>query len=1107
MRSNTTQEKFPLVGVGASAGGIDSFKKFLKAVPPNSGMAYILVQHLSASHESILPEILSRSTTIPVQSITDDCEVEPDHIYVIPENKILEVTDHWLKLSPRKKNTPNMPIDLFFISLAKVHGAFAIGVVLSGTARDGTVGLREIKEHGGLTFAEDPRSATWEGMPKNAIEAGVVDFVLPVEEIPSKLIQVYSLYGTASNDEVNQKSVSDKDHIKKILSVVEQHSGVDFSYYKEPTILRRINRRLAICQMEIHSDYLEFLRVNKTEQESLFQDLLIKVTSFFRDPEVFEELGKTVFPKFLEDHGPDTPIRIWIPACSTGEEAYSLAIGLFDAFGGLTAGYNLHRTKIQIFATDISKTAINKARTGIYSPSEVKPLSEWQLEDYFIKTDGNYQVVKPIRDTIVFSIHNFLKDPPFGRLDLVSCRNVFIYLDPFLQKKVLATFHYALQEHGYLLIGRSESIGTPSDLFVPYSKGRKIYSRKPGSGRFLQVSHGSGYSKKIPIRAAEISTRASQTDFLKSAESTLISKYTPVGVIVDGHMEVVHIKGSIAPFLEPYVGKPGHELMKMVHKELAFELRTAIHKAKESLEPVIKEGIPMKIDREEFSVTIEIVPLNDIVDPYYLILFQKKSGHSSFLDRTWEKLKPTFTSLSKNNLQKHIASMERELEQARDDMRVINEDQDAYNEELQSANEEMLSSNEEMQSLNEELETSKEELQSINEEIILVNRELLEKQEEQNVTMDYLNAVIANLREPFVVLQSDFTIQSANASYYKRFNVNKNEIEGRHFFKVQDKIWDNPELHFLLQNVLPQKERIVDEEIVLQSPSGGEWTFMFNAREIVRDTKYGKSILLSIEDVTARKMTESYKNTIAKLNENNHKLDRYVHMASHELQEPLENIINYSDRLIKKGAFGAAEDQKILKKIASSAEGMSSLVTGLLDYARLSQYGGPFEQTDLNKVLEDTQLDLKLLIEQKRGELKIGPLPVLDAVPLQMQQLFYNLVGNAFIFSREGVPPVVEILSRPFPKKEIEKYPTLLPQRSYHELIIRDNGIGFNQKQGEQLFLIFQRLGQHSDYAGSGIGLSIAKKITDNHNGEIFAVSEKEKGAAFHVILPANQEA
>ena len=1099
MPSSTPQQQFPLVGVGASAGGIDSFQKFLAAVPANSGMAYILVQHLSPSHESILPEILSRTTGIPVREITDGCQVDPDHIYVIPENKMLEVTGRSLKLTPREKNAPNMPIDFFFSSLARAHGAFAIGVVLSGTACDGTVGLREIKEHGGITFAEDPRSAAWDGMPKNAIEAGVVDFVLNVGEIPSKLINVYALYGTVADGGNGQIPEPEGNGLKMILSVVRQHSGADFGYYKRPTVLRRIDRRMAIHQTTAYPDYLEFLKGNKAEREALFQDLLIKVTSFFRDPEIFRELGEKVLPRLLKGRAADEPVRIWVPACASGEEAYSLAMALFDTLGGLTAGLNLHRTKIQIFATDLSEAAIIKARSGVYSASEVQSLREEQLERYFIRTDGNYKVVKSIRDTIVFSVHNFLKDPPFGRLDLVSCRNVFIYLDPYLQKKALSIFHYALKENGFFLLGKSENIGTASDLFVPFSKKGKIYSRRPGSGRFVQASPRPGEVGKAPVDRPVPSFRASRTDFRKSAEAVLVSRYTPASVIVDGHMEVVHFKGATAPFLEQPGGRPTQELMKMARKELAFELRTAIHRAAESQETVIKEGIPLEHDGERSLATIEVVPLIDTVDPHYLILFRKRSPDTSVLERAWKKLKPSFTSSEKNGPQQRIAALERELERAREDMGSISEDQEAYSEELQSANEEQ-------QSLNEELETSKEELQSTNEELIVVNRELLEKQDEQTSTLNYLDAVMANLREPFLVLERYFRIRTANASYYRRFDTDRTGTEGKFFFEVQDGLWDNPKLRSLLQEVLPKKERIVDEEIVIRSPSGTKRSFMFNAREIVEERKYTRSILLSIEDVTERKKTEGYKDTIIQLNITNDRLDRYVHVASHDLQEPLRKIMIFSDRLIGKGAFRDPRDLETQQKIASSAERMSALIKGLLDYSRLSHDGEPFEPTDLNEILRDIVSDFELRMEQKGAELKIGALPILEAVPLQMAQLFHNLIGNAIKFSREGIAPIVEISARQLSKDEIKKHASLNAGPAYFEITVADNGIGFSPRYRDQIFIIFQRLRRSRGHKGTGIGLSLVKKIIENHKGEIHAVSEEGEGAAFHVILPVEQQ-
>lgn len=1108
MTTEKKQELFPLVGVGASAGGIESFRKFLAAVPDNSGMAYILVQHLAASHDSILPEILAKITNIPVQEITDECHIAPDHIYVIPENKTLQVTDHELKLLPREKGALNMPIDIFFTSLAKVHQNLAIGVVLSGTANDGTVGLRDIKEYGGITFAEDPDTAAWDGMPKSAIAAGVVDFVLPAEEIPSKLINVYAAYkttGTAADRIQAKKTDIDENELAKIFSQLEHYSGMDFSHYKRPTIIRRIDRRMAINQMASHQDYLEFLEKNVAEKEALFQDLLIKVTSFFRDPEIFTELTEKVLPQLLANQVPDKPIRIWVTACATGEEAYSMAIALFDLLGGLTAGHNMHRTKIQIFASDMSEMAINKARVGIYSATELEPLSERQREQYFIKTDGSYKVVKPIRDSIIFAVHNFLKDPPFGKVDLVSCRNVLIYLEPVLQKKVFATIHYALKENGFLLLGKSETTGTSSDLFVPFSKQAKIFKRKPGSGRFFKVSDPQGKNNALPSKKTIPVKRSSKTDFRKNAESVLISKYTPASVIVDERMEIVHINGSVAPFLEPSSGKPTHELMKMARKELAFELRNALHKAKASHETVLKEGIPVTYNGEQFSTTIEIVPLTDTVDPHYLILFQKKSPNTFFLEKVWKKLKPSFNASEKNHVQQRNAALERELEQAREDMRRISEDQEAFNEELQSTNEEMQSSNEEMQSLNEELETSKEELQSTNEELIIVNRELLEKQEEQNHTLDYLEAIFANLREPLLVLEKGHRVQIANATFYKKFEVEKKQIEGKPFFKMQHGLWNNAALRTLLEKVLPEKERVVDEEIAIDFPSGEKKSFMFNAREIVREKNSEKLTLLSMEDITERKMTGEYKKTISELEKTNEQLDRYVHVASHDLQEPLRKIMIFSDLLLQGEDNEPAKNREILEKIASSAERMSGLIKGLLEYSRVAHQGDLFEATDLNLITKDILSDFELLIKEKQAQLEIGELPEIQAIPLQMNQLLANLIGNALKFSTKGVAPLITIASRDFPKKEVEKHPSLSPKLNYCEIIVSDNGIGFSPKYQEHIFLLFNRLLESKEHKGSGIGLSLVKKIVENHHGDIYAVSEKGKGAAFHVILPFEQ--
>ncbi len=1106
MKSSDPTQKFPLVGVGASAGGLDSFQRFLSAIPENSGMAYILVQHLSPSHESVLPEILARSTDLPVAEITNGCDLLPDHVYVIPENRSLEVTDHSLKLMPREEGTKHMPIDIFFSSLGRVHGKCAVGVVLSGTAHDGTVGLGDIKEHGGITFAEDPGSAAWDGMPKSAIEAGAVDFVLRPEEMPAKLVQVFSSYGTEDVPDGDGDMEMDGDGLKKIFSLVRQKSGTDFNYYKKRTMLRRIHRRMAIHQIEGYKDYLDFLKNDRAEQEALFQDLLIKVTSFFRDGKIYDELENDIFPKLLRDRPEDPPLRIWVAGCATGEEVYSLAICLFEAIRIMGSGER-NGTEIQIFASDISETAIKKARTGVYRSSELKPLSEGRLDRYFSRIDGSYKIVKSVRDTIIFSVHNFLKDPPFRNIDLVSCRNVFIYLEPFLQEKALSTFHYALRENGYLLLGKSEGIGRATNRFAPVAKNSKLYSRKAGTGRFIpdatlpEQRTVDLVEKKVP------GTYAPGTDFRKSAEKVLVSGYTPVSVIIDRHSEIVHINGNIEPFVAPSRGRPSHELIRTARKELAFELRNALHKAKESQGKVRKEGIPVKTEWEAFSVDLEVVPLTDLVDPYYLVLFWRRSAERTFFKKVWQKLGPVLVTSQESREQQRNTSLENELEQLREDMRGISEDQEAYNEELQSANEELLSGNEEMQSLNEELETSKEELESTNEELIVVNRELIEKQGELSEALTYSDDVIATIGEPFLVLADDLHIQKANASYYQKFDGETGEVEGKHFFEIHNGLWHDEGLRSLLQKVLPEERQIVDEELAIETDTYGKRIFRFNAREIERDRKSGKLILLEISDITRRKdVEEVYLTTIDELNRTNEQLDQFVHAASHDLQEPLRKIMTFASRITQKGKGISDRDlETYLSKITGSSARMSALIKSMLEFARLAHHEQLFEPTDLGTVLKDTLSDFEVLVEQKGAEMRIGELPTLEAVPLQINQLFYNLVSKALKFSKEGVPPIISISSRKLSAGESKEHASLDQDLSYHEIVVRDNGIGFGEKYSQRIFAIFHRLNPSSRYLGTGIGLALCKRIAGNHHGEIYAESTEGEGAAFHILLPVAQ--
>ncbi len=846
---------FPVVGIGASAGGLDAFKKLLRSIPENSGMAYVLVQHLDPSHESILADLLQKVTKIPVLEISDEIKVVPDHIYIIPSNKMLIANDGVLELSSRKlvsQNIRNRSIDLFFTSLAEVHQSHAIGVVLSGTASDGTLGLKAIKDNGGITFAQDEESAAYQSMPNSAVEAGVVDFILPPEKIPAKLMEVVQNAFLYVHDEKSLLEQNEED-FKQILSLLRVRKGTDFTYYKQTTVRRRILRRMAITKNEGPASFLKYLRENKTEQDILYQDMLIPVTSFFRDPQIFENLCKLVFPGIVKNKEKESedskPIRIWVAGCSTGEEVYSMAICLREYLGE-------NSEKLQIFATDISEPAILKARSGIYSANEVAGLSAKRLQEFFIKTPNGYQANKSIRELCVFANHNFLRDPPFGKMDMISCRNVMIYFEPYLQKKALITFHYALNPMGYLFLGKSETTSFVPDLFTSVGKSEKIFIRKDAPSSFM---HTTSARKEQNITELNVIPQMEnpKNDFQKTADDIMLSRFTPSGVVVNEAMDIVQFRGKTTNYLEQATGKPSHNLIKMAKDGLAFELRNILHKVKKDKTSVVKDNIPININGHQQYISIEALILPDTIEPLYLVLFHEHNNDISLsASNKAVKAKKISLQTKKEINQVRIEQLEKELAQSREDMRSITEEQEAANEELQSANEELLSGSEELQSLNEEMETSKEELQSTNEELIIVNQEMISLNEQITHAKDYAESIIATIHQPLIVLDENLRVKTASAAFYKVFQVNKQETVGELIYNLGNKQWNIPQLRTLLDSLLPDKLGFKSFEVEHTFPSLGQRFMLLNASEIYREKGNEKLILLAIQDITETKKIE-----------------------------------------------------------------------------------------------------------------------------------------------------------------------------------------------------------------------------------------------------------
>ncbi len=834
------------MGVGASAGGLEAFKKMVKAIPENSGIAYILVQHLHPDHNSALPEILQRETRIPVSEISDNVKVEPDHVYVIPSNKMLVATDGILQLSPRpSKDKKNMPIDIFFTSLAEVHQSDAIGIVLSGNGTDGTLGLKNIKDHGGITFAEDLDSAAYDSMPQNAIKAGVVDFILSPENMPKQLMQLNSTFKILpSEEDAMPVKLTEEESFKQIFSLLRLAYGVDFTYYKQSTIRRRILRRMIICKLEKIADYLLLVKQSKPEQDTLFQDILIPVTSFFRDPKIFENICKRVLPELLENKTSFNPLRIWVAGCSVGKEAYSIAMCIYEYLSD-----KISTVRIQIFATDISEKSIAKARLCIYNKGEMEGVSEERIREFFTKTNGSYQVKKVIRDMCVFATHNFLKDPPFAKIDLISCRNVLIYLEPFLQKKAFTVFDYALNPKGYLWLGKSETTGYSSEYFLPVGKKDKIFTRKSFPGKFMNVAserreetlRDKDYALRIPERKRD--------DVQKDADDILLSKYTPPGVIVNAQFDIVQFRGSTGDFLEPSPGKASLNVLKMARNGLSFELRNALQKSKTTKETFIKENIA--VNNGKTIVAIEVIPLLDAVEPHFLILFKNSSPA---VNKTGNKTSKSLLlkESPENTRNKQLA---KDLLQAHEDMRSISEEQEVANEELQSANEELLSGSEELQSLNEELETSKEELESTNEELITVNQELFERNEQFNQARLYAEAIVSTIHEPLLVVNHDFKIKSANKSFYKDFQLTEEETLGKVLFDLQNNGWNIPGLRSQLFRIQNKDEKFIEWEVAYNFPLAGMRSICFNAQPIQNENDQNL-ILLAYNDITSRREVE-----------------------------------------------------------------------------------------------------------------------------------------------------------------------------------------------------------------------------------------------------------
>lgn len=838
---------FPIVGIGASAGGLEAFTQLLGALPLDTGLAFVLVQHLAPQHESLLTALLSHTTPLPIHEARDGMRLEANHIYVIPPNTNLAVLHGRLSLMPRTEaHGQHLPVDFFLRSLAADQKRRAIGVILSGTASDGTEGLRAIKAEGGLTFAQDEKSARYNGMPHSAIAAGVVDFVLPPEGIARELARLgrhpyVALPIAAKAEDVLLEGEED---LNKIFILLRSATGVDFSFYKPTTLKRRIARRMMLHKIESLAHYVRFVRQTPKELDALYQDLLINVTSFFREPEVFEALKKRVFPRLLKDRAPRTPVRVWVPGCSTGEEAYSMAIALLEFLG--TKGASV---PVQVFATDISEPAIDKARAGIYPAGIAADVSAARLRRFFTKHDGGYQISKAVRDACVFARQDVTKDPPFSKLDLISCRNLLIYFGPALQKRVIPTFHYALKPDGLLLLGGSETIGGFADLFALADRRHKLYTRKPSAHRmeFELPRHGPAEEPAAPRPAAAPATAAG-FDYQREADRILLGKYTPPGVVVNEHLDILQFRGHTGPYLEPAAGAASLNLLKMAREGLLLELRGAINDARRHNGPARRAGVQVKSNGGFHAVDVEVIPLHPSPASRtgcFLVLFEETAPAALPTGVAPRAAKPAKLAATADN--KLVAQLRQELSATREYLQSVNAEQERTNEELQSANEEILSSNEELQSTNEELETAKEELQSTNEELTTVNDELHTRNAELGQVNNDLVNLLNSVQIPIVMLGGDLRIRRFTPLAERVLNLIPTDV-GRPLSDLRPNLLV-PEFERLIAEVM---DSLTPKEVEVQDREG-RWHSLRIRPYRTLDNKIDGVILALVDVDTARR--------------------------------------------------------------------------------------------------------------------------------------------------------------------------------------------------------------------------------------------------------------
>jgi two-component system, chemotaxis family, CheB/CheR fusion protein len=1099
---NINRPSFPVVGIGASAGGLEAFIRLFKVMPIDSGASFILIQHLEPNHPSLSVEILSKNTQLKVEEVKEATKIQLNHIYVIPPNYYMEINNDILNLSARDtKPGQNMCIDFFFQSLARSQGPRAIGVILSGTGSDGTSGLWNIKVEGGLTYAQDPSSAKYAAMPENAITAGVVDHVLSPEDIAQEILRVINhpmqaIVNSEASDVATQKlhlvkeidttitgSVADE-ILSHIFSILYLHHRTDFTEYKKTTLYRRIQRRMVVKKTDNLADYLKILEINSEEVQALYNDILINVTEFFRDPKAFAALSQQIFTSLIDQRKKNQTIRIWVPGCSTGEEVYSIAICLLDFYKNFGVSY-----PIQIFATDISEHALGKARKGEFSPLSVQGLSQTQLAEYFDKIDNGFKISKRVRDLCLFSRHDVTTDPPFAKLDLISCRNVMIYFQKSLQKKVIPIFHYALNPGRFLWLGQAESLGEQAKLFILKDKTHKVYIKSSVPTPSIHLC--TRYSKILPdIYNKPLSSPAGELQ--RMADQIVLERFSPPGVIVNADLEILHFRGRTTPFIEPSSGQASLNLLKMLRPELTASVRRAFQAAKLDHKSVERRGLHFDQEGIHKTIDLEVIPLNSqgtIKEWTYLILFKELNNICPVdIDKENNYISSNTTVYSNDT---SIEELLQEIAEIKDYQQNLISQYETTQEELTSANEELLSANEEFQSTNEEIETAKEELQSTNEELTTVNEELQMRNLDLTTLSSDLNNILASIDLPLLIVDGDYRVRRFSPKAKSAFNLIPSDV-GRPIADI------NPSFDLDLSHLIHEvSETLAPKKVEVQSFNGNWLRVHIRPYKTIENKLDGAIISLTDideikkrEEKTAEAFVRSDRDNIAK--------DVFLATLSHELRTPLSSILTWA-QLIARGKVDFEQAKKGAKVIEQSARVQNQLIDDLLDISRITtgKISVDIQAIDPRSTIKSAIESIQYISQKKSVDIVFiipKTVEMIFADSTRLQQIIWNLLTNAVKFSPPKSRITVEL-------KYIQE-----DDKRWAKIIVSDQGKGIS---ADFLPYIFNRFSQADgtstrSHGGLGLGLSIVHSLVELQNGVVTAENTRTgSGAIFTVSLPA----